>query len=192
MATLSTHVLDTAPGRPAAGIAVALERRDGEALGLGVTDADGRVGSLGPASSRLGDYVLRFDTGGYFAGFFPEVVIVFTVADDRPPPRAAAALAPTATRPTVAADLGPRDLVIRARRVIVGDAEVAACVDVAGGRIAAVTAYDRVPSRPDVVTSPTTRCCCPGWSTPTCTSTSRAAPSGRASPPRPGRPRPAA
>ena len=33
--------------------------------------------------------------------------------------------------------------------------------------------------------SPTTRCCCPAWSTPTCTSTSRAAPSGRASRPRP-------
>ena len=32
--------------------------------------------------------------------------------------------------------------------------------------------------------SPTTRCCCPGWSTATCTSTSRGAPSGRASPPR--------
>ena len=39
---------------------------------------------------------------------------------------------------------------------------------------------------------PTTRCCCPAWSTPTCTSTSPAAPSGRASPPPPGPPRPAA
>ena len=39
---------------------------------------------------------------------------------------------------------------------------------------------------------PTTRCCCPGWSTPTCTSTTPAAPSGRASPPRPGPPPPAA
>jgi allantoinase len=36
--------------------------------------------------------------------------------------------------------------------VVVGDAEVAACVAVTGGRIAAVTPYDRVPSVPTVVT----------------------------------------
>jgi allantoinase len=51
----------------------------------------------------------------------------------------------------VAADLGP-DLVIRARRAVVGNTEVAACVVVTGGRIAAVTPYDRVPSAPKVVT----------------------------------------
>jgi allantoinase len=44
------------------------------------------------------------------------------------------------------------DLVVRARRVVVGDAEVAACVTVTGGRIAAVTPFDRVPSVPTVVT----------------------------------------
>ena len=44
------------------------------------------------------------------------------------------------------------DLVIRAARVVVGDAEVPACVEVRGGRIASVTAYDRVPSAPTVVT----------------------------------------
>ncbi len=44
------------------------------------------------------------------------------------------------------------DLVIRASRVVVGDAEVPACVEVRGGRIASVTAYDRVPSAPMVVT----------------------------------------
>jgi allantoinase len=44
------------------------------------------------------------------------------------------------------------DLVIRASRVVVGDAEVPACVEVRGGRIASVTAYDRVPSAPTVVT----------------------------------------
>jgi 5-hydroxyisourate hydrolase len=85
MATLSTHVLDTAAGRPAAGVAVRLESRDGDVLDSGVTDGDGRVGSLG---GELGPaaYVLRFDTGAYWSsrsGFFPEVVIVFTVADDR-------------------------------------------------------------------------------------------------------------
>jgi 5-hydroxyisourate hydrolase len=82
VATLSTHVLDTAAGRPAAGIAVRLETRGGEALDHGVTDADGRIPSLG-AELDAGEYVLRFDTGTYVEGFFPEVVIVFTVADDR-------------------------------------------------------------------------------------------------------------
>ncbi|MEO6510826.1 MAG: allantoinase, partial [Nocardioides sp.] len=51
----------------------------------------------------------------------------------------------------MAADLVP-DLVIRARRAVVGDAEVSACVLVTGGRIAAVTPYDRVPSAPTIVT----------------------------------------
>jgi 5-hydroxyisourate hydrolase len=79
MATLSTHVLDTAAGGPAAGIAVRLENRAGVVLGSGVTDADGRVGSLGGELS-LGGYALRFETNGVF---FPEVVVVFTVTDER-------------------------------------------------------------------------------------------------------------
>jgi 5-hydroxyisourate hydrolase len=84
MSTLSTHVLDTAAGRPAAGIAVRLETRAGEPLGEGTTDADGRVGSLGPERLEAGDYVLRFDTAACWStgdGFYPEVVVVFTVAD---------------------------------------------------------------------------------------------------------------
>jgi allantoinase len=44
------------------------------------------------------------------------------------------------------------DLVVRARRVVVGDQEVAACVTITGGRIASVSAYDRVPSAPNIVT----------------------------------------
>lgn len=81
MSTLSTHVLDTAAGRPAAGIRVRLETRAGEPLGEGVTDADGRVAALGPDRLDAGDYVLRFDTASYVAGFYPEVVVVFTIAD---------------------------------------------------------------------------------------------------------------
>ncbi len=79
MSTLSTHVLDTAAGRPAAGITVRLETRAGEPLGEGVTDADGRIGALGP-ELEAGDYVLRFDTAAYVDGFYPEVIVVFTVA----------------------------------------------------------------------------------------------------------------
>ena len=85
MVSISTHILDTATGRPAAGVTVRLESRSGDWLGEKVTNDDGRVDSnweqLVP-----GDYVLRFDTGAYWssgAGFYPEVVVVFTVADDR-------------------------------------------------------------------------------------------------------------
>jgi 5-hydroxyisourate hydrolase len=79
MSSLSTHVLDTAAGLPAEGIAVRLETRAGELLDEGVTNADGRIGSLG-GELAAGDYVLRFATEGVF---FPEVVVVFTVSDDR-------------------------------------------------------------------------------------------------------------
>jgi len=79
---ISTHVLDTAGGRPAAGIAVALERRDGdgwERLAEAVTDTDGRATLLPPGTPlRAGVHRLTFATG---TAFFPEVPVVFTVAD---------------------------------------------------------------------------------------------------------------
>ncbi len=86
MGTLSTHVLDTSLGSPAAGITVVLETVDGQGIGDGVTDGDGRVGAIGAERLEAGDYRLRFASGGYFAGrgvdaFYPEVVVVFTIAD---------------------------------------------------------------------------------------------------------------
>jgi 5-hydroxyisourate hydrolase len=81
MGTLSTHVLDTATGRPGVGIAVTLSSRGGAEVGAGVTDADGRVATIGPERLEAGDYELRFDTGGYGNLFYPEVVVVFTIAD---------------------------------------------------------------------------------------------------------------
>ena len=88
MSTISTHVLDTALGRPAAGVGVTLERADDEArLGSGTTDADGRLRDLlAPgASLAAGTYRLRFAVGDYFARagrdtFYPEVVVSFNVA----------------------------------------------------------------------------------------------------------------
>ena len=85
MGTLSTHVLDTSVGRAAKGVAVVLEQ-GGTQIGDGLTDADGRIGSIGPERLEAGDYTLRFDTGSYFAdagieAFYPEVVVVFTIAD---------------------------------------------------------------------------------------------------------------
>jgi 5-hydroxyisourate hydrolase len=89
---ITTHVLDTARGRPAAGVPVVLERAgDGgwEELGRGATEADGRLRDLVAEGSTpgAGRYRLTFDTGAYFrdrgeAAFYPEVTVVFTVAAD--------------------------------------------------------------------------------------------------------------
>ncbi|WP_283133751.1 hydroxyisourate hydrolase [Rhizohabitans arisaemae] len=82
--SLSTHVLDTAKGRPAAGVRVRVERADGAVLAEGVTDGDGRIGKdwLAPGLPEPGPHRLVFDTGGYLGegAFFPEVTVVFTVA----------------------------------------------------------------------------------------------------------------
>lgn len=87
MATLSTHVLDTSQGRPAAGVRVTLLSPAGVELGAGVTDHDGRVGDLGTGPLRPGEHRLRFATGEWFAqlgvtSFHPEVVIAFTIGDE--------------------------------------------------------------------------------------------------------------
>jgi len=88
---ITTHVLDTSIGRPAAGVAVTLERREGAAwqhVGVGATDADGRVQSLLPPdrSAAPGHYRLTFAVAAYFAArgvasFYPEVTVVFDVRD---------------------------------------------------------------------------------------------------------------
>lgn len=82
MSGLSTHVLDTAAGRPAARVGVVLETREGHRLCEAVTDAEGRVADLAPGGLTPGDYVLRFDSGAYVDGFYPEVVVVFTIGQD--------------------------------------------------------------------------------------------------------------
>lgn len=88
MASVSTHVLDTSTGKPAAGVSVGLCRHGADRpIAQAVTDVDGRVAVLGPGGLEAGDYELRFGTAGYFAAsgrrsFFPEVVVVFTIAPD--------------------------------------------------------------------------------------------------------------
>jgi 5-hydroxyisourate hydrolase len=92
MNAITTHVLDTSRGRPAAGVPVTLEARGGEGawaeLGRGFTDADGRLKGLLPPEHKLskGTYRLTFDTAVYFAaqgtkGFYTEVTISFVVAE---------------------------------------------------------------------------------------------------------------
>ena len=87
---ITTHVLDTALGRPGRAIAVELERVEGTTwnlVGGGVTDNDGRLRTLTPEGPvQPGTYRIRFQTAPYFAtqqtqGFFPVVEIQFTVVD---------------------------------------------------------------------------------------------------------------
>ncbi len=103
-ATVSTHVLDTAAGRPAAGVEVALARvfpggDDGSPvgwrrspIGRAETDGDGRIsrGTLAPEGLQPGIYELTFRVGAYFAAhdiavsdppFLGDVVVRFGVAD---------------------------------------------------------------------------------------------------------------
>ena len=56
--TVSTHVLDTERGRPAAGVHVELYAADGRLAGSGVTDADGRIAAL--AEGEPGPYRIVF------------------------------------------------------------------------------------------------------------------------------------
>jgi 5-hydroxyisourate hydrolase len=85
--SLSTHVLDNARGEPAAGVPVTLERHAGEGwatVATGHTDADGRLRDWVPAERwGAGRYRLVFDTAAYLGpdAFFPEVSVVFAVAD---------------------------------------------------------------------------------------------------------------
>ena len=85
--SISTHVLDTMRGTPAAGLDVALDRRepdgDWKEVGAGSTDSDGRLKSLTDDELEAGDYRLRFDTRPYFersglGAFYPEVAVVFS------------------------------------------------------------------------------------------------------------------
>lgn len=96
MSHVTTHVLDAAAGRPAAGVEVVLTAVTNAdpldmsgpstpptTLARGVTDADGRL-SIGPENLAEGDYALWFGAGRYFAArkidtFYPFVSIAFRV-----------------------------------------------------------------------------------------------------------------
>ena len=90
---LSTHVLNTSTGLPAAEMLVGLHVRSG-AIGSDQwtelhstrTDTDGRARDLSQGALKAGDYRLHFATGAWFAQqgidcFFPSVTIEFRVSD---------------------------------------------------------------------------------------------------------------
>lgn len=85
---ITTHVLDTAKGRPAQGIAIVLEHKRGTdfvTVGQGRTDDDGRLRTLlEPGTLQPGTYRLTFKLDGYFGDaehFFPEAALIFKVTD---------------------------------------------------------------------------------------------------------------
>ncbi len=79
MSGITTHVLDTAKGRPATGVRLSLTLND-RVIFEGETDADGRA-RLATHCER-GIYRLTFETGAYNPdGFFPEATIVFRIEE---------------------------------------------------------------------------------------------------------------
>jgi 5-hydroxyisourate hydrolase len=90
MGKLTTHVLDTAQGRPGAGIRIELYRLEGEKgmlVATATTNPDGRTDAplLDEGNLREGTYQLVFHVGEYFGagGFLDRVPIRFAIADAR-------------------------------------------------------------------------------------------------------------
>jgi 5-hydroxyisourate hydrolase len=89
---ITTHILDTSRGQPAAGLSVSLAMLAGEGwtdVAAAAADGDGRVPNLLPSgvTRAAGVYRLRFETADYFgrlgtATFYPHVDVVFTVDDE--------------------------------------------------------------------------------------------------------------
>jgi 5-hydroxyisourate hydrolase len=87
--TVSTHVLDTSLGKPAVGVAISFFRVEGDGatkIGVGTTNTDGRVPTLGSGSGELsaGHYRLSFNVGTHFAAagrpcFYPVITVDFNI-----------------------------------------------------------------------------------------------------------------
>ena len=90
--SITSHVLDTARGKPAGGMTVVVEFSKGAdrwvELARGVTDRDGRITQFTPDFTPLspGPYRLRFLTAAYFTalgthGFYPEIDVIVQIDD---------------------------------------------------------------------------------------------------------------
>jgi 5-hydroxyisourate hydrolase len=88
MSNLTTHILDTALGRPAQRVTIVLEYLESSGfrvIGRGVTNEDGRVSDiLGENALKMGTYKMTFHTKEYLAttdrvGFYPFVEVAFEV-----------------------------------------------------------------------------------------------------------------
>ena len=89
MSQVTTHILDTARGKPAWGVTVELFQEVGTdwiQYAKGVTNKDGRITNLLPEGQELplGNYKITFDTFHYFSTmdtecFYPTVEVIFTI-----------------------------------------------------------------------------------------------------------------
>jgi 5-hydroxyisourate hydrolase len=85
MSAITTHVLDTALGKPAVGVSVQLDKWEDAGWGAvasGATDGDGRCRDLS-ANAEFGVYRLTFGSGAYLSrngrgSTYPEIAITFT------------------------------------------------------------------------------------------------------------------
>ncbi|MFM2358929.1 MAG: hypothetical protein RLY16_922 [Bacteroidota bacterium] len=87
MSQITTHILDTSIGKPAAGVAISLHEQlenGWQQIANGITNADGRIAGLLPAGEVLpiGVYKMIFETKSYFEAkaiesFYPVVEIIF-------------------------------------------------------------------------------------------------------------------
>ena len=90
MSEITTHVLDVVLGKPAARVAVRLEKREGSAwtvIGESATDADGRCRNLAKDAAP-GHYRLTFVTCEYLqqmgrSSIYPEISITFNCGDEQ-------------------------------------------------------------------------------------------------------------
>lgn len=87
---ITTHVLNTALGLPAEGVAATLYKQQSpdsfSEVGSGKTNSDGRITDLLDSLLESGEYRITFNTGAYFdeqdvPTFYPSVSIDFTVTD---------------------------------------------------------------------------------------------------------------
>ena len=142
MATLSTHVLDTSRGRPASGLRIVLESAAGSVLAETVTDDDGRARDLAPGRAGRGHVpaALRLRRPGSPSRASPGSTPRSSSPSASPATSTSTSRccsAPSATRPTVAAET-----LLRARRAVVGDRETPVAVRIRDGVITDVSPYD--------------------------------------------------
>lgn len=84
MTKITTHILDTSLGQPAANVRVWLEKIDGQTVHLVSethTDADGRAAKLTPMAVGSGHYRLCADIGGYFRATGRETLYCSAIVD---------------------------------------------------------------------------------------------------------------
>lgn len=92
MSSITTHILDTARGTPAAGVEILLTKHDGsqwQSIGGGKTNTDGRIADLCKDHPNLsaGTYKMHFNTQQYFSAvgdavFYPYAEVVFVISED--------------------------------------------------------------------------------------------------------------